>query len=49
MRELFEMAISTGDLTQEDFDEFIAPKLQEYQSEDTTQSFVKKIIKSVKK
>lgn len=50
MKELFEMAISTGDLTQEEYDEFIAPKFEEYKEpEDKIQKFVAKRIKHLKK
>ena len=50
MKELFEMSISTGDLTQEDYEEIIAPKLQEYQEpKDGFEVFVQKKIKKLKK
>ena len=50
MKELFEMSISTGDLTQEDYEEIVAPKLQEYQEpKDGFEVFVQKKLKKLKK
>ncbi len=50
LTELFEMAISTGDLTQEDYDKEIAPKVIEFQKpKDNFEAFVKTKVKSIKK
>ena len=50
MKELFEMSISTGDLSQEDYEEIVAPKLQEYQEpKDGFEVFVQKKLKKLKK
>ena len=49
MRELFEMSISTGDLTQEDYDEFIAPKMKAFsEPKDSFEVCVRKAIKKIK-
>ena len=50
LTELFEMAVSTGDLTQEAFDNEIAPKLSEYhESKDNFEVFVKAKVQAFKK
>lgn len=49
LTELFEMAVSTGDLTQEDFDNEIAPKISGYhEPKDNFEAFVKTKVKSIK-
>lgn len=49
MNELFEMSISTGDLTQEDYDEFIAPKMKVFsEPKDSFEVCVKNAIKKIK-
>ncbi len=49
MKELFEMSISTGDLTDEDYEELIAPKLEAYQEpKDSFDILVKKTVKKIK-
>ena len=50
MKELFEMSVSTGDLTQEDYNEFIAPKVEPYQEpKDSFDAYVRKTVKEIKK
>ena len=50
MKELFETSIATGDLTQEDYEEFIVPKLTEYsEPKDDFESFVHNTIKKIRK
>ena len=50
MKELFEMSITTGDLTQEDYEEIVVPKLTAYtEPKSEVESFVQKTVRSIKK
>ena len=50
MRELFETSIATGDLTQDDYEEIIVPKLTAYiEPKDEFETFVQKTVKNINK
>ena len=50
MKELFEMSISTGDLSEDDYKEFVMPKLEAFQEpKDSVDAYVRNAVKKIKK
>ena len=50
MKELFEMSISTGDLSEDDYSELVLPKLEAYQEpKDCFDAYVRNTVKNIKK